>query len=102
MQSTKLSLNQKAVRLLGTHEWGRRKVFGIGIDLVLHRHHRRGNGIKDDLRSFPKWQRKLSVRQIAGYMSQKDVALLYSSLTAKAEEELEHCDLDRFGGCRWH
>ena len=53
---------------------------------------------KDDLRSFPKWQRKLSVwkRQIAGYMSKKDAALLlYSSLTGEAEEELEHCDLDR-------
>ncbi|CAK9043953.1 Protein NO VEIN (Protein EMBRYO DEFECTIVE 2597) [Durusdinium trenchii] len=53
---------------------------------------------KDDLRSFPKWQRKLEIwkRQITSFMSRKDAALLlYSSPTGEAEEELEHCDLDR-------
>ena len=53
---------------------------------------------KDDLRSFPKWQRKLEIwkRQITSFMSRKDAALLlYSSLTGEAEEELEHCDLDK-------
>ncbi|CAK9042430.1 unnamed protein product [Durusdinium trenchii] len=53
---------------------------------------------RDDLRSFPKWQRKLAIwkKQILGFMSRRDAALfLYSSLTGEAEEELEHCDLER-------
>ena len=53
---------------------------------------------KDDLRSFVKWQRKLQVwkLQISSYMSSRDAALLlFTSLTGEAEEELEHCSLER-------
>lgn len=53
---------------------------------------------KEDLRSFVKWQKKLQVwkLQVSSYMSSRDAALfLFTSLTGEAEEELEHCSIDR-------
>lgn len=53
---------------------------------------------RDDIRSVPKWQKKLAVwkKQIQAYMPLQDAALmLYTSLSGEPEEELEHIDLDR-------
>ena len=53
---------------------------------------------RDDIRSFPKWQKKLAVwkKQIQAYMPLADAALmLYTSLSGEPEEELEHIDLER-------
>ena len=51
---------------------------------------------REDLRSFVKWERKLSVwqLQIQSYMNRREAALLlFTSLSGEAEEELENCDL---------
>ena len=53
---------------------------------------------REDLRSFVKWERKLSVwqLQIQSYMNRREAALLlFTSLSGEAEEELENCDLDK-------
>eukprot|EP00435_Cladocopium_sp_Y103_P063501 s670_g25.t1 len=53
---------------------------------------------REDLRSFVKWERKLSIwqLQIQSYMNRRDAALmLFTSLSGEAEEELENCDLTK-------
>lgn len=51
---------------------------------------------KDDLRSFNKWERKVTVwrEQIRSYLPDREAALmLYCSLKGEAEEELEFADI---------